>query len=208
MSIINKIKRNLKNFKRAILLIMGKSKVNKGLKLENDDKFREAVQFYSDQIDAENDNYMKAFYFMRKGICLTKISDDEKAIENLKRANNYALEVGDDSLISNTYLILGDLLRRKDKNRSIENYKKALKRSEENEATGSAHLGIGEIKKDEDKYEKAEKRINKALEFFDEDNFVERRDALNKLKEVYEEAGNQEKLDKVIKRIEKLKKEN
>lgn len=187
-------------------MIIGKSDLNKGIELEESEEYEKAVKFYTEKIEEENDEYIKSFFLMRKGMSLKNLDRIKEALSTLNYANNLAEESEDNFLISNTNLIIGDLLRRtEDFEKALDHYEKTLNISNDEETLGAAHLGIGIINKDKGLYDKAEKQMEKAVELLGEASDIEKRDALINMKDLYKKSEETEKLKKVSKKLENLK---
>lgn len=203
---LSKIRNSLRNFTRVMKMIIGKSDLNKGIELEESEEYEKAVKFYTEKIEEENDEYIKSFFLMRKGMSLKNLDRIEEALSTLNYANNLAEESEDNFLISNTNLIIGDLLRRtEDFEKALDHYEKTLNISNDEETLGAAHLGIGIINKDKGLYDKAEKQMEKAVELLGEASDIEKRDALINMKDLYKKSEETEKLKKVSKKLENLK---
>lgn len=203
---LSKIRNSLRNFTRVMKMIIGKSDLNKGIELEESEEYEKAVKFYTEKIEEENDEYIKSFFLMRKGMSLKNLDRIEEALSTLNYANNLAEESEDNFLISNTNLIIGDLLRRsEDFEKALDHYEKTLNISNDEETLGAAHLGIGIINKDKGLYDKAEKQMKKAVELLGEASDIEKGDALINMKDLYKKSEETEKLKKVSKKLENLK---
>lgn len=203
---LSKIRNSLRNFTRVMKMIIGKSDLNKGIELEESEEYEKAVKFYTEKIEEENDEYIKSFFLMRKGMSLKNLDRIKEALSTLNYANNLAEESEDNFLISNTNLIIGDLLRRtEDFEKALDHYEKTLNISNDEETLGAAHLGIGIINKDKGLYDKAEKQMEKAVELLGEASDIEKRDALINMKDLYKKSEETEKLKKVSKKLENLK---
>ena len=202
----SKIRNSVKNFTRVMKMIIGKSDLNKGIEFEESEEYEKAVKFYTEKIEEENDEYIKSFFLMRKGMSLMNLDRVEEALSTLNYANNLAQESEDNFLISNTNLIIGDLLRRSgDFEKALDHYEKTLNISKDEETLGAAYLGMGIINKDRELYDKAEQQMEKAVELLGEASDIEKRDALINMKDLYKKSEETEKLEKVSKKLENLK---
>ena len=202
---ISKIRDTIDNFLRVIRMLLGKSKLNKGMELEESGEYEKAVEFYTEEIEQENDEYIKSYLLMRKGMSLLNLNRSGEALNTINHASQLAEELEDDFLISNTNLIAADLLRRFDKpKKALERYKKSIKFSNDNETLGAAHLGIGIMKKEDEFYDEAEEQMKKALNLFEDGPDLDKQDVLKELRDLYDEVEDLEKSKEITKKLEKL----